>query len=269
MIGAIAGDIVGSPYEFDCNNYKGKDFPLFSEKSIFTDDTVMTLAIARALRDGAGDEKKTAAAAVELMRQFGNNYPGRGYGGRFFQWLVSKKPEPYGSFGNGSAMRVSSVGWFCDTLEETEHWSDVVTAVTHDHPEGLKGARATAVSIFLARTGHSKDEIRKTIEERYGYDLSRTADEIRPGYTMSETCQESVPEAIICFLEGKDFEDVLRTAVSIGGDSDTIAAIAGSIAEAFYGVPDEIRAQAEKRLDAFGLWMLHIIESSPCFKKAK
>ncbi len=164
-------------------------------------------------------------------------------------------------------MRVSAVGWYCDTIDDTERWSDIVTAVTHNHPEGLKGARATAVSIFLARTEHTKEEIKSIIEERYGYDLSRLVDDIRPNYQMNETCQATVPEAIICFLEGKDFEDVLRNAVSIGGDSDTIAAIAGSIAEAYYGVPDKIRTQVEGKLDSTLLGLLYRIESAKCFRK--
>ncbi|MDO4493650.1 MAG: ADP-ribosylglycohydrolase family protein [Clostridia bacterium] len=269
MIGAIAGDIVGSPYEFNANNYKAKDFPLFSGRSEFTDDSVMTLAVAKALMDGGRDPEKTSEATVRRMQELGRRYPGAGYGGRFGRWLFQKDPKPYNSFGNGAAMRVSPVGWFCDTVEETERFADAVTAVTHNHPEGIKGARAIAVAIFLARTGHDKAEIKAVVEERCGYDLSRTTEQIRPGYHMDETCQGSVPEALICFLEGTDFEDTLRTAVSIGGDSDTIAAIAGSVAEAYYGVPENIRKETEDRLDSVLRRILREAEAFGGFRKAE
>lgn len=248
MLGAILGDIVGSPYEFDHNNYKHKDFPLLSEKSHFTDDTVMTLAVARGLIAGQGDAQKTFAEVQHEMRRLGNVYPDAGYGGMFRRWLHAENPNPYGSFGNGSAMRVSAAGWLFDTLDKTLEMAKVTAEVTHNHPEGIKGAQATAAAIFLARTGRSKPEIRQYVEQTFGYDLSRTCDEIRPSYRHVETCQETVPEAIIAFLESVSFEDALRNAVSLGGDSDTLACITGGIAEAFYGMPQKLRDETLKRL---------------------
>ena len=248
MLGAILGDMVGSPYEFDRNNHKSKDFPLLSERSHFTDDTVMTLAVARGLMAGQGDAQKTFAEVRYEMRRLGNVYPDAGYGGMFRRWLCAEHPQPYGSFGNGSAMRVAAAGWLFDTLDKTLEMAKVTAEVTHNHPEGIKGAQATAAAIFLARTGHSKPEIRQYVEQTFGYDLSRTCDEIRPGYRHVETCQQTVPEAIIAFLESNSFEDALRNAVSLGGDSDTLACITGGIAEAFYGMPQELRAETLKRL---------------------
>ena len=182
MLGAILGDIVGSPYEFDHNNYKHKDFPLLSEKSHFTDDTVMTAAVARGLMAGQGDAPKTFVEVQHEMRRWGKAYPNAGYGGMFRRWLRAEHPQPYGSFGNGSAMRVAAAGWLFDTLDKTLEMAKVTAEVTHNHPEGIKGAQATAAAIFLARTGHSKPEIRQYVEQTFGYDLSRTCDEIRPGY---------------------------------------------------------------------------------------
>ena len=182
MLGAILGDIVGSPYEFDRNNYKHKDFPLLSEKSHFTDDTVMTLAVALGLIAGQGDAQKTFADVQHEMRNWGRRYPHAGYGGMFRRWLRAEHPQPYGSFGNGSAMRVAAAGWLFDTLDKTLEMAKVTAEVTHNHPEGIKGAQATAAAIFLARTGHSKPEIRQYVEQTFGYDLSRTCDEIRPDY---------------------------------------------------------------------------------------
>ena len=248
MLGAILGDMVGSPYEFDRNNHKSKDFPLLSERSHFTDDTVMTLAVARGLMAGQGDAQKTFAEVQHEMRHWGRRYPHAGYGGMFRRWLCAEHPQPYGSFGNGSAMRVAAAGWLFDTLDKTLEMAKVTAEVTHNHPEGIKGAQATAAAIFLARTGHSKPEIRQYVEQTFGYDLSRTCDEIRPGYRHVETCQQTVPEAIIAFLESNSFEDALRNAVSLGGDSDTLACITGGIAEAFYGMPQELRAETLKRL---------------------
>ena len=248
MLGAILGDMVGSPYEFDRNNHKSKDFLLLSERSHFTDDTVMTLAVARGLMAGQGDAQKTFAEVRYGMRRLGNVYPDAGYGGMFRRWLCAEHPQPYGSFGNGSAMRVAAAGWLFDTLDKTLEMAKVTAEVTHNHPEGIKGAQATAAAIFLARTGHSKPEIRQYVEQTFGYDLSRTCDEIRPGYRHVETCQQTVPEAIIAFLESTGFEDALRNAVSFGGDSDTLACITGGIAEAFYGMPQELRAETLKRL---------------------
>ena len=248
MLGAILGDIVGSPYEFDHNNYKHKAFPLLSEKSHFTDDTVMTVAVAQGLMAGQGDAPKTFAEVQHEMRRWGRAYPHAGYGGMFRRWLHAENPKPYGSFGNGSAMRVSAAGWLFDTLDKTLEMAKVTAEVTHNHPEGIKGAQATAAVIFLARTGHSKPEIKQYVEQTFGYDLNRTCDEIRPTYHHVETCQETVPEAIIAFLESTGFEDALRNAVSLGGDSDTLACITGGIAEAFYGMPPELQQETLKRL---------------------
>ena len=248
MLGAILGDMVGSPYEFDWKNCKRKDFPLLSEKSHFTDDTVMTVAVARGLMAGQGDAQKTFAEVQHEMRHWGMAYPDAGYGGMFRRWLRAEHPQPYGSFGNGSAMRVSAAGWLFDTLDKTLEMAKVTAEVTHNHPEGIKGAQATAAAIFLARTGHSKPEIKQYVEQTFGYDLNRTCDEIRPTYHHVETCQETVPEAIIAFLESVSFEDALRNAVSLGGDSDTLACITGGIAEAFYGMPSELQQETLKRL---------------------
>ena len=248
MLGAILGDIVGSPFEFDHNNYKHKKFPLLSEKSHFTDDTVMTVAVARGLIAGQGDAQKTFAEVQHEMQYWGRKYPDAGYGGMFGQWLYAEHPQPYGSFGNGSAMRVAAAGWLFDTLDKTLEMAKVTAEVTHNHPEGIKGAQATAAAMFLARTGHSKLEIRQYVEQTFGYDLGRTCDEIRPYYHRVETCQQTVPEAIIAFLESNSFEDALRNAVSLGGDSDTLACITGGIAEAFYGMPQELRDETLKRL---------------------
>lgn len=250
MYGAILGDIVGSPYEFDCNNYKAKDFPLFSRCSDFTDDTVMTLAVAKALLSSRGqDDTAIKAALVREMQQLGRAYPDRGYGTHFGGWLYEDDPQPYQSYGNGSAMRVSSAAWLAENMAETLRLARLTAEVTHDHPEGIKGAQATATAIFLARTGHGKEEIKAYVEREFGYDLSRSCDEIRPTYHHVESCQETVPQAITAFLESCDFEDALRTAVSLGGDSDTIADMAGAIAEAYYGVDREMKDIALSYLD--------------------
>ena len=249
MYGAILGDIIGSPYEFDENNYKAKDFPLFGDRSDFTDDTVMTLAVAQALREtqGQGDQG-VRAALVRALRRFGRAYPGRGYGARFAAWLYEDAPQPYQSYGNGSAMRVSPAAWVAEDMLDALRLARCTAEVTHDHPEGVRGAQAVTAAIYLARTGHSKAEIRADIERGFGYDLSRTCDEIRPTYRHVESCQETVPQAITAFLESTGFEDALRTAVSLGGDSDTLAAITGSIAEAYYGVPEKLARECERRL---------------------
>ncbi|MBQ9891454.1 MAG: ADP-ribosylglycohydrolase family protein [Firmicutes bacterium] len=248
MYGAILGDIIGSPYEFDMGG-KTKDFPLFSRNSRFTDDTVMTIAVAEALMDTAGkaDEEILDAIAAS-MRSWGARYPHSGYGARFINWLHDSKMGPYGSCGNGSAMRVSSAGWLYESLEDTRKAAALSAKITHDHPEGIKGAEAVASAIFMARTGASKEEIRNYITRMSGYDLGRTCDEIRPGYYHVETCQQSVPEAITAFLEGEDFEDAVRLAVSLGGDTDTIACIAGSMAEAYFGVPEPLKKECLARL---------------------
>ena len=248
MYGALLGDMIGAPYEFDRGN-KSKEFPLFCENSRFTDDSVMTIAVAEALLDSRFlDDDSIRAALIKSMRKWGKKYPDAGYGRKFLCWLREKDPKPYGSCGNGSAMRVSAAGWLFDTLEETREKARLTAEVTHDHPEGIKGAEAASGAIFLARTGRSKEEIRDYIVQEFGYDLSRTCDQIRPSYYHNESCQKTVPEAITAFLEGTDFEDVIRTAVSLGGDCDTLTCIAGSIAEAFYGVPAILKAECRRRL---------------------
>lgn len=260
-IGAIVGDIVGSPYEFDRNNIKTEKFPLFSKRSEFTDDTVMTLAVARALSETLGESRdKTRAALIKYMTYYGRLYPDAGYGARFSGWLSN--PVPYDSFGNGSAMRVSAAGWLYDYLEDALDYAALSAEVSHNHPEGIKGAQAVASAIFLTRSGMSQADLRKFISQRFGYDLSRSLAQIRPTYRHVESCQESVPQAITAYLEGESFEDVLRKAVSLGGDSDTIAAIAASIAEAKFEAPAEIRKQALERLDRRLLEALAIYEKA-------
>lgn len=248
MYGAILGDMIGAPYEFDRGG-KTKDFPLFIAASEFTDDTVMTVAVAEALLDTYGaDNDVILAALTESMQRWGRKYPDAGYGSMFSRWLRSENPLPYNSFGNGSAMRVAAAGWLYDSIEKTRQIAQLTAIVTHNHPEGIKGAEAVACAIYLSRTGKSKEEIRKYIETEFRYDLSRTCDEIRPAYRHVESCQETVPEAITAFLEGKDFEDVIRTAVSLGGDCDTLTCIAGSMGEAFFGVPEFMKTECRERL---------------------
>ena len=247
MYGAILGDIIGCPYEFDRGG-KTKQFPLFSRQSTYTDDTIMTIAVADAFLDAPEGEDQIRQRLVESMQRYGNLFPNAGYGAMFRRWLRSADPQPYGSCGNGSAMRVSAVAWLYPDLDTVRRMARLSAEVTHNHPEGIKGAEATAAAIFLARTGSTKAEIKAYMEEAFHYDLSRTCDEIRPGYHHVETCQETVPEAITAFLEGTDFEDVIRTAVSLGGDCDTLTCIAGSIAEGFYGVPEELKKQCFNRL---------------------
>lgn len=242
MYGAILGDIIGSPYEFDRGN-KTKDFPLFAPGCEFTDDTVMTLAVAEALMALTPEttDEKAHALLVSTMQRYGRRYPHAGYGLRFSRWLRDRDPQPYGSWGNGSAMRASAAGWLAADFDTARRLARLSAEVTHNHPEGIKGAEATACILFLARTGHTKAELKDCAQTLFGYDLSRSCDEIRPGYRHVESCQETVPEAITAFLEGTDFEDVIRTAVSLGGDCDTLTCIAGSMAEAFYGVPEELK----------------------------
>ena len=256
MLGAITGDIIGSIYE--ANNIKTKKFDLFTDKNRFTDDTVMTFAVAEALMNGGGDEN-----FIRFMKRYGLLYPRAGYGGTFVRWLASDTTEPYNSWGNGSAMRVSSCGWIANLdipieegLKLTEDLAKKSAEVTHNHPEGIKGAQATAVSIFFMRHGKSKnaikeykDKLKDYIKDRFEYDLDFTIDEIRPIYRFDVSCQGSVPPAIVSFLESENFEDAIRNAISIGGDSDTIGAITGSIAEAAYGIPEDIKEKAISYLD--------------------
>ena len=227
-----------------------KDFPLFSRNSEFTDDSVMTLAVADAFLSlpPEASEVEIRRFLVRSMQTYGRKYPYAGYGGMFHRWLRDTNPQPYGSYGNGSAMRVSSVGWLFDDLQTVRHMARLSAEVTHNHPEGIKDAEATASAIYLARTGSTKAEIKAYIEANFHYGLSRTCDEIRPTYRHVESCQETVPESITAFLEGESFEDVIRTAVSLGGDCDTLTCIAGSIAEGFYGVPEELKQQCRERL---------------------
>ena len=245
----MLGDMIGSPFEFDRGD-KSKYFPLFCKDSQFTDDTVMTVAVAEAFldMDFAEDDDVTFDRLYYYLRDWGRRYPDAGYGVRFSRWLTDVVGKPYNSFGNGSAMRVAAIGWLFDDLPMTLAMAGLSASVTHNHPEGIKGAKATAAAIYLARTGSTKAEIRAYIEENFHYDLSRTCDQIRPTYHHVESCQETVPEAITAFLEGESFEDVIRTAVSLGGDCDTLTCIAGSIAEAFYGVPEELKAECRSRL---------------------
>lgn len=244
MIGAIAGDIIGSVYEFD--GIKTKEFPLFDPRCGFTDDTVLTVAIAQAILSGR--------PYVEALREFGRRYPDAGYGGAFRQWLRSDDARPYGSWGNGAAMRVSPVGFALDAVDDVLREAARTAEVSHNHPEGIKGAQATALAVFLARTCRDKALIRAEVATRFGYDLDRTVEGIRPTYAFNESCQETVPEAIVAFLDSHSYEDAVRNAVSLGGDSDTLGCITGGIAEAFYGpVPAEIRQRVRESLPA-DLW---------------
>lgn len=250
MLGAIFGDIVGSVYEF--NNTKREDFPLLSKWSHPSDDSIMTLAVARALMNTWGrSDDEIKAELVRSMQQLGRRYPNAGYGGSFSKWLYEKNPRPYNSFGNGSAMRVSSVGWLYQTLDDTLHAAALTAEVSHNHPEGIKGAQAIAASVFLARAGASKEEIFVYAMKTYGEKMIRTLDEIRPDYHFDVSCQGSVPEAILAFIESESYEDAIRKAVSIGGDSDTIACMAGAIAEAFYGMPGKLKRKALQILDPY------------------
>lgn len=235
MLGALVGDIIGSVYEF--HNTKSTDFELFRKNSRFTDDSVMTLAVAKWLLE---DIEHTSFYLVNCMQELGLRYPSAGYGGRFVRWLYERNPQPYNSWGNGAGMRVSPVGLYAKTLDEALKLAEITASVSHNHPEGVKGAQAIAASVFLAKDGRSKAEIKEYVENTFGYDLNRTIEEIRPQYEFTESCQGSVPEAIIAFLEGNSFEEVIRLAISLGGDSDTIACMAGAIAACVYPIPDEI-----------------------------
>lgn len=239
MLGAIAGDIIGSVYE--SRPTKRKDFdPLFHPRASFTDDTVLTVAVADVLLHGRDP--------VDAFKDWGRRYPDSGWGGMFRRWLFSDRREPYGSFGNGAAMRVSPAGFLAGSLDEALELADAVTRVTHDHPEGLKGARATVTAIVLFRQGMAPEAVREEIASRFGYDVRRTVDQIRPGYRFDETCQGTVPEAIVCALEATGFEEAIRNAISLGGDADTLGAICGGIAEARFGVPSGIADEAWCRL---------------------
>lgn len=239
LLGAMAGDVIGSVYE--ANPTKQLDFKLFSGYSTFTDDTVLTVAVA--------DWLMSKGDLTEILQRYGQKYVYAGFGWGFRKWMMSPNPRPYNSWGNGSAMRVGAVGWFFETLEETLAAARESAEVTHNHPEGIKGAQSVAACIYMARKGKSKQEIKDYVIDTFGYDLNRTCEEIRPDYPFEVSCQASVPESIIAFLDSTDFESTIRLAVSLGGDSDTQACIAGSIAEAFYGgVPDHIAAEVIQRI---------------------
>ena len=238
MLGACIGDIIGSVFEFKA--WKSREFPLFSERSEFTDDTVCTIAVAECLLEGLDP--------AATLRKWGNRYPGRGYGGNYAVWLRDPDMGPYDSYGNGAAMRVSPAALLATSLDEALQFARLVTSVSHNHPEGMKGAEATVTTIWMARQGETPEAIRNAIQATYGYDLSRSVDAIRPDYRFNETCQATVPEAIICALEATDYEAAIRNAISLGGDADTLAAIAGPIAEGLFGIPEEIRRKGMVRL---------------------
>ena len=259
MIGAIIGDIVGSVYEF--RNLKSKDFKFLGERNYFTDDTVMSLAVAKAVAEYKRDGGDLGLIATDSMRELGAIYPDAGYGIMFRNWLRSDYPKPYFSYGNGAAMRVSACGFAAASIEDAKFLSKAVTEVTHNHPEGLKGAEAIAVAVYLARTGAAKGDIKRHIRENY-YNMDFTLDGIRETYPFDESCQGSVPPALEAFFESTGFEDAVRNAISIGGDSDTIGAMAGAVAEAYYGVPKNIRDRAEDYLDPKLLGILIAFERS-------
>jgi len=240
MLGAIIGDIVGSRFEF--NNHKSTRFKLFHPECDYTDDTICTIAVADWLTGNEAGFQRFPELLQHWCREF--PHPKGGYGLKFRDWISDRNPHPYGSFGNGSAMRIAPVGWAFDTLEETCSVAREVTEITHNHPEGIKGAQAVAVAIFLARNGHSKQEIKREIAARFGYDLNKSCQQIRPVYQYNETCQGTVPEAIAAFMDGKDFEECIRLAVSLGGDTDTLTCITGAIAEAYYRIPYTIESRA-------------------------
>ena len=246
MIGAIIGDIVGSVYEF--HNLKSKNFEFLGEHNYFTDDTVMSLAVAKAVAEYKKDGGNLGLMATDCMRELGAIYPKAGYGPMFRQWLRSDNPKPYFSYGNGAAMRVSACGYAASSIEEAKSLSKAVTEITHNHPEGLKGAEAIAVAVYLAKTGSSKEEIKRYVQENY-YNMDFTLDGIRDRYKYHVSCQGSVPQALEAFFESTNFEDAIRNAISIGGDSDTIGAMTGAVAEAYYGVPKNIRNRAENYLE--------------------
>lgn len=257
MIGAIIGDISGSRFEH--KNHRTKEFTLFDRKCFPTDDSIMSLAIARAIMECEGNYEDLSQKAVDAMQELGRAYKNAGYGGSFYEWIWEEDPQPYNSWGNGSAMRVGPCGFAADSIEQVKELSAAVTKVSHNHPEGLKGAEAVAVAVYLAKTGESKDAIRKYIEENY-YEIGFTIDGIRKTYKFDVSCQGSVPVALEAFFESTDFEDAIRIAISVGGDSDTIAAMAGAVAEAYYGIPEGILDEAIDFLDARQMEILYYFE---------
>ncbi len=249
MYGAILGDIIGSRFEFDAPGWT-KDFELLAKECSWTDDSVMTVAIAEALMDAGRDATaaEMESACIRSMQKWGRRYPGAGYGTRFIGWLHADHPRAYNSYGNGSAMRVSAAGWLYDTLEKTRAAARATAIVSHDHPEGIKGAECTAAVIFLARTGAAKDEIRDYVDREFGYDLSESLEDMRKRHRHLESCMDALPKALRSFFDGDSYEDVVRNAVSLGGDTDTIAAIAGAMGEAFYGMPLLLSAECRNRI---------------------
>ncbi len=249
MYGAILGDIIGSRFEFDRGGWT-KDFELLTPECKFTDDTVMTIAVAEALMEAGEDAtvEEIEKCCISSMQKWGRKYPNAGYGSRFIGWLFDEDPKPYDSWGNGSAMRVSAAGWLYDTVERTRKVARATANVSHSHPEGLKGAECTAAVMFLARNGSTKEEIKDYVVKEFGYDISKSVDEIRPFHRHDESCMDSLPKALVSFFEGDSFEDVVRNAVSLGGDTDTIAAIAGAMAEGMYGVPEDLKEECLSRV---------------------
>ncbi len=250
MYGAILGDIIGSRFEFDRGGLS-KDFELLTSEDNWTDDTVMTVAVAEALMDAGQNASvgEIEAACVKSMQKWGRRYPDAGYGGRFIHWINAENPKPYGSYGNGSAMRVSAAGWLYDTIDRTREVARATANVTHDHPEGIKGAECTAAVVFMGRMGASKEEIAEYVLREFGYDFSETLEEMRARHEHVETCQDSLPKALRSFLDGESYEDAVRNAVSLGGDTDTLAAIAGAMAEAFYDMPLMLKGECQMRVE--------------------
>lgn len=250
MYGAIFGDIIGSRFEFDRGGLT-KKFHLFTDEDDWTDDTAMTIAVGDALMnvDRDADLYAVRAEVIRCMRYWGKKYPNAGYGGRFYGWLFNgNDPKPYNSYGNGSAMRVSAAGWLYDSLERTREVARATADVTHNHPEGIKGAECTAAVIFLARTGVKKEDIFEYVTREFGYDLSETLDQMRMRHRHVESCQDSLPKALRSFFDGDSYEDIVRNAVSLGGDTDTLAAIAGAMGEAYFGIPEEIKREGMEYL---------------------
>ena len=249
MYGAILGDIIGSAFEFDRGG-KTKKFPLFSKESTWTDDTVMTVAVAEALMEAGRDAtaEEIRKVCVKSMQKWGRKYPYAGYGARFIRWVHSEHPHPYKSYGNGSAMRVSAAGWLYDTIERTREVARATAMVSHNHPEGIKGAECTAAVIFMARKGETDEAIAEYVKNEFGYDFSETLDEMRARHAHVETCMDSLPKALRSYMDGDSYEDVVRNAVSLGGDTDTLGAIAGAMAEGFYGVPRGLKHECRERI---------------------
>lgn len=261
MFGAALGDIIGSRFEFDRGEHT-KEFQLFADGCEFTDDTVMTVAVGKALleTDKNASEEEIKKVLIRNMQELGRRYPYAGYGARFVHWVFAEKPEPYNSWGNGSAMRVSAAGWLYDSLEKTREVARWTAEVSHNHPEGIKGAECTAAVIYLARTGKSKEEIRNYVIQEFGYDLHESLDELRRRHRHDESCMDSLPKALVSFFEGESFEDVIRKAVSLGGDTDTIGAIAGAMAEGYYEIPEEMIKQGKEYLKEDLMEILNKIE---------